>query len=198
MKHQINPMATKAAPRISSLFLGFALLSMASFSSVAAKTPSMSELLDNNGFQTLLFALQVTELTSALDNNKVTVFGPTDDVFDATAELLGCESAVDLAEKLLAIDVDGTDALTYVLTYHVYLGKLKDPRSILTAGTLETANGMDIIAGTGMYGQNVKGLVNAEPSNITTAAFKAKRGSTLYGIDSILLPIDPTGVCGES
>ena len=106
MKHQINPMATKAAPRISSLFLGFALLSMTSFSSVAADTPKMSELLDNNGFQTLLFALQVTELTSALDNNKVTVFGPTDDVFDATAELLGCESAVDLAEKLLAIDVD--------------------------------------------------------------------------------------------
>ena len=197
MSHQTNPLATKAATRISSLFLGFTLLSMASFSSFAASTPKMSELLDNNGFQTLLFALQATELTSVVDNNKVTLFGPTDDVFDATAELLGCASAVDLAEKLLAIDVDGTDALTYVLTYHVYLGKLKDPRSILTAGTLKTANGMSIVAGTGMYGQNVKGDVNAEPSNITTAAFKAKRGSTLYGIDSILLPIDPTGVCAE-
>lgn len=197
MTHQTNSAATKDAPRISSLFLGFALLSMASFSSFAAKTPKMSELLDNNGFQTLLFALESTGLTSVIDKNKVTLFGPTDDVFDATAEFLGCASAVDLAEKLLAIDVDGTDALTYVLTYHVYLGKLKDPRSILTAGTLETANGMSIIAGTGMYGQNVKGIVNDVPSNITTAAFKAKRGSTLYGIDSILLPIDPTGICDE-
>ncbi|MDH3986918.1 MAG: fasciclin domain-containing protein [Gammaproteobacteria bacterium] len=197
MSHQTKPLATKAATRISSLFLGFALLSMASFSSFAAKTPRMSELLDNNGFQTLLFALQATDLTSVIDNNKVTLFGPTDDVFDATAELLGCASAVDLAEKLLAIDVDGTDALTHVLTYHVYLGKLKDPRSILTAGKLDMANGKSIVAGTGMYGQNVKGDVNAEPSNITTAAFKAKRGSTLYGIDSILLPIDPTGVCAE-
>ena len=198
MTHQTNSVVTKAAPRISSLLLVFAFLSMASFSSLAAKTPKMSELLDNNGFQTLLFALQATELTSVIDNNKVTLFGPTDDVFDATAEILGCANAKDLAEKLLAIDVDGTDALTYVLTYHVYLGKLKDPRSILTAGTLETANGMSIIAGTGMFGQNVKGTVNNLPSNITTAAFKAKRGSTLYGIDSILLPIDPTGICDES
>ena len=198
MTHQTNSVATKAASRISSLFLGFALLSLASFSSFAANTPKMSELLDNNGFQTLLFALQATELTSVIDNNKVTLFGPTDDVFDATADFLGCANAIDLAEKLLAIDVDGTDALTYVLTYHVYLGKLKDPRSILTAGTLETANGMSIIAGTGMFGQNVKGIVNDVPSNITTSAFKAKRGSTLYGIDSILLPIDPTGICDES
>jgi uncharacterized surface protein with fasciclin (FAS1) repeats len=197
MTHQNDSLAIKTATRINSLFLGFALLSMASFSSVAAKTPKMSELLDNNGFQTLLFALEVTELTSVLDNNKVTVFAPTDDVFDATAELLGCTSAVDLAEKLLAIDVDGTDALTLVLTYHVYLGKLKDPSSILTAGTLETANGMSIIASTGMFGQNIKGIENTDPSYITTAGFKAKKGSTLYGIDSILLPINPAGVCGN-
>ena len=196
MTHQTISLADKATTRITSLFLGFALLSMASFSSFAGKTHKMSELLDNNGFQTLLFALEASGLTSVLDNNKVTLFGPTDDVFDETAAALGCANAVELATNLQGIDVNGTDGLTYVLTYHVYLGKLKDPMSLFTAGTLETANGQSIIAGTGKYGQNVKGDVNTEPSNITTAALKAKKGSTLYAIDAILLPVDPTGICG--
>ena len=85
MTHQTTSLADKAATRITSLFVGFALLSMASFSSFAGKTPKMSELLDNNGFQTLLFALEASGLTSVLDSNKVTLFGPTDDVFDETA-----------------------------------------------------------------------------------------------------------------
>lgn len=189
-------LAKSATARIGSLFVGFALLSMASFSSVAAKTPRMSDLLDNNGFKTLLFALETANLVSVIDDNKLTLFGPTDDVFQATADALGCSSVVELATNLLGIDVNGTDGLTYVLTYHVYFGKLKDPRSILTAGELETANGQTIEAGTGAMGQNVAGDFNAEPSNITTAAFKAKKGSFLYGIDQILLPVDPTGICG--
>ena len=195
MTHQYTSLVNKSAARIGSLLLGFAFLSMASFSSVAAKTQKMSELLDNNGFQTLLFALNATNLTSVIDGSKLTLFGPTDDVFEATAKALGCADVLDLAESLLAIDVNGTDALTLVLTYHVYPGKLKDPRSILTAGELETANGQSIVAGTGMNGQNVLGDFNATPSNITTDAFKAKKGSFLYGIDQILLPISPAGVC---
>lgn len=190
-----NPitLASTRLARISSLFLAFALLAMASQPSLAA--PSVSQILNNNGYQTLLFALDTTGLTSVVDGKKVTLFAPTDDVFDETADALGCENAVDLATRLLNIDVNGTDALTLVLTYHVYFGKLKDTLSILDAGELETANGESITTGVGKGGLFVQGAENAEPSYITTDGIKAKKSSYVYGIDSILLPINPAGVC---
>jgi uncharacterized surface protein with fasciclin (FAS1) repeats len=179
--------------RLSALCFGFVLLAAASLPSMAA--PKVTEILDNNGFQTLLFALETTGLDSVVDENRVTLFAPTDDVFAETAEALGCSDAVDLATRLLNIDINGTDALTYVLTYHVYLGKLKNSYSILSADTLETANGEFIATGVGKGGLFVEGIENAEPSNITTDGMKAKRSSYVYAIDSILLPISPAGVC---
>ena len=145
----------------------------------------------------MLFALDTTGLTSVVDENRVTLFAPTDDVFEETAIALGCTDAVDLATRLLNIDVNGTDALTTVLTYHAYLGKLKDTESILEAGTLQTANGESITTGVGKGGLYVMGVENAEPSYITTDGIKARKSSYVYAIDSILLPIDPTGVCSN-
>jgi uncharacterized surface protein with fasciclin (FAS1) repeats len=181
--------------RISTLMLSSLLLAAASTSTLAAG--KVSEILNNNGFQTLLFALDTTGLTSVVDENTVTLFAPTDDVFDETATALGCTDALDLATRLLNIDVNGTDALTAVLTYHVYLGRLRDTENILSAGTVPTANGESITAGVGKGGLYVKGVANAAPSFITTDGIKARKSSYVYAIDSILLPIDPTGVCAS-
>jgi uncharacterized surface protein with fasciclin (FAS1) repeats len=185
----------KNIARSASVFLVAGLLAMSSVSSLASA--KVSEILDNNGFQTLLFALDTTGLTSVVDENKVVLFAPTDDVFEETAIALGCTDALDLATRLLNIDVNGTDALTTVLTYHVYLGKLKDTESILDAGMLQTANGESITTGVGKGGLYVMGVENADPSYITTDGFKARKSSYVYAIDSILLPIDPTGVCSS-
>jgi uncharacterized surface protein with fasciclin (FAS1) repeats len=181
------------ATRFGALCFGFVLLAAATLPSMAA--PRVTEILDNNGFQTLLFALETTGLSAVVDENRVTLFAPTDDVFDETAVALGCSDAVDLATRLLNIDVNGTDALSYILTYHVYLGKLKNTYSILSADTLQTANGEFITTGVGKGGVFVEGIENAEPSNITTDSMKAKKSSYVYAIDSILLPISPAGVC---
>ena len=162
-----------------------------------AKTPTVSEILGNNGFQTLLFALDTTELTSVVDENRVVLFAPTDDVFEATAEALGCADVLELATNLLAIPVGDTNALAYVLTYHAYLGRVKNDYGLLSAGELLMASGDSVTVGVGQNGLNVKGIVNETPSNITTERFPAKRGSTVYAIDQILLPIDPAGVCGS-
>jgi len=159
-----------------------------------AKTPKVSQILNNNGFQTLLFALKTTELTSVLNENTVVLFAPTDDVFEATAEALGCEDAVDFATRLLGIPVGDTNALAYVLTYHAYLGKLTRNNELLSAGEIQMANGDTAITGVGQNGINVKGEINETPSFIT-AKFKARKDSRVYAIDQILLPIDPAGVC---
>jgi uncharacterized surface protein with fasciclin (FAS1) repeats len=161
-----------------------------------AKTPKVSEILDNNGFQTLLFALDTTDLTSVLDENRVVLFAPTDDVFEATADALGCADVLELATNLLNTPVGDTNALAYVLTYHAYLGRIKDNYELLSAGELQMASGDSVTTGVGQGGLYVKGIVNATPSTITTEAFKAKKGSSVYAIDQILLPIDPAGICG--
>jgi len=196
MTSQTIALTRSGSARSGTLLLAFALLAMASLPSVASSR--LSDLLNNNGFQTLLFALDTTGLTSVVDENRVTLFAPTDDVFDETAAALGCADALDLATRLLNIDVNGTDALTAVLTYHVYLGKLKRPADILTVGELQTANGESIMTGVGKGGLFVQGTENSGPSYITTPGIKAQKSSYLYAINSILLPIDASGVCADT
>ena len=65
--------------RIHSHLLAFTLLAAASLPAMAAQ--KVTQILDNNGFQTLLFALETTGLASVVDENRVTLFAPTDDVF---------------------------------------------------------------------------------------------------------------------
>ena len=179
-----------------SMQFGASLLAMLMLISVPAqaKTPKVSQILNNNGFETLLFALDATGLTDVLDENTVALFAPTDDVFKATAAALGCADVEDLAGRLFDIDVEGTDGLTYVLTYHAYLGKLTTEDRVLRAGEIQMVNGDTATTGVGQKGLNIKGDENETPSTIT-ARFKARRDSRVYAIDQILLPIDPTGIC---
>ena len=160
-----------------------------------SRIPKISEILHNNGFQTLLFALDATSLTAVLDENKVVLFAPTDDVFQATADALGCQDVEELATRLLNTPVGDTNALAYVLTYHASLGRYKNDYDVLSAGELQMVSGDTVTAGVNANGLYVKGIVNETASAVTTELFRAKRTSAVYGIDQILLPIDPTGIC---
>ena len=191
---QLTP---KSASHVVNQFAVVLALMLMLFTMTAqAKTPKVSEILDNNGFQTLLSALDAAQLTAVLDENTVVLFAPTDDVFEATADALGCTDVLELATNLLNTPVDDTNALAYVLTYHAYLGKLKNADDLLFAGTIQTANGDTVMTGVDQNGLSIKGNVNQTPSSIT-ARFNARDDSRVYAIDQILLPIDPTGICGS-
>lgn len=156
------------------------------------KTSLLSDTLSANGFGTLLFALDATDLTPILDSNYVTLFAPTDDVFEATATLLGCSSVGSLAGALLDIEVDdeGTDALTAILTYHAVLRKLGNERKLISKKTLYTVNGAAVEVGVDANGLYVKGDANGTNSSITTDGLTDRRYA-IYGIDQILLPFAP-------
>ena len=95
------------------------------------KLPRLSDALQAEGFETLKFALDTTGLTQVLDSNRVTLFAPTNDVFEATAEALGCDDALDLATRLLNIPVGDSNELAVVLTHHAALGVIKPVTSCL-------------------------------------------------------------------
>ena len=63
---------------------------------------------------------------------------------------------------------------------------------------LQTANGESVTTGVGKGGLYVMGIENAAPSYITIDGIKARKSSYVYAIDSILLPIDPAGVCSST
>lgn len=160
------------------------------------KKNKVSRILDNNGFQTLLFSLDTAGLTSVLDSNSVTLFGPTDDVFEGTAAALGCQDAVEFATNLFNTPVGDSNALAVVLSYHAYLGNLYDDKKVLKAGEIVMVSAGTVTTGVNMKGLYVKGDLNASASTITAGPFNAGWKSTVYAIDQILLPIDPTGICG--
>ena len=195
MKTKAISTSDKSYFRLNSLMFAFILLAFASMTSMAAS--SVSSILDNNGFKTLKTAIDLLGVTSDVDETTLTLFAPTDDVFDETARALGCKDAIDLATRLAGIDVNGTDALTYVVAYHAYAGSLATTESILSAGTLTTLIGDPITTGVGKEGLYVKGMINLSPSNITTDGIMSDNSSYVYAIDQILLPIDPLGVCAE-
>ena len=58
-------------------------------------------------------------------------------------------------------------------------------------------SGDTVTTGIGQNGLYVKGAVNETPSTITSGQFKSRKGYSVYAIDQILLPIDPTGICDE-
>ena len=186
--------STKSRKLLANTFMGAVMIMVMAMPAQAA-TPRVSDILNNNGFTTLLLVLDLTGLTSVLDANRVTLFAPTNDVFDETALALGCSDAVDLAERLFAIPVGDSNALAVVLSYHAYLGRFKNDYKLLEAGVLQMVSGDNVTTGVGAMGLNVKGIENDTPSNITTAAIKAKKKSSVYAIDQILLPISAEGVC---
>ncbi|TQV86273.1 hypothetical protein FKG94_01605 [Exilibacterium tricleocarpae] len=150
----------------------------------------LSDVLDSNGFGTLKFALDTTNLTSVLDENRVTLFAPTDDVFEATAAALGCSDALDLATRLINLQVGDTDALTAILTYHATLYTVRGKSRLLRAGSLHTVNGGSIQTGVNQGGLFVQGDANATASQITVDGISGYRW-VVYPINQILLPIAP-------
>lgn len=192
-KAECKPMPFSSIP-VAMLFTAAMMLALMTMPA-QAKNYTVSEILDNNGFQILLFALDATELTSEVDRGRLVLFAPTDDVFEATAEALGCTDVMELAGNLLNTPVGDTNALAYVLAYHVYPGRIKTAVDLLNAGDLEMASGDNVTTGVGANGQYVMGIVNETPSNLTTEGLRARKGAYIYGIDQILLPIDPTGIC---
>lgn len=154
------------------------------------RAPSLSDALELNGFATLKFALDTTELTPVLDSNRVTLFAPTDDVFEATAEALGCDNALDLATRLLEIPVGDGNALSAVLTYHAALGVTRTKYKLLNNSPRQTVNGESVTTGVNAAGLYVRGLANSEDSSITVEGIRGFRWA-IYPIDSILLPFAP-------
>lgn len=161
-----------------------------------ASESKLSEALDVEGLRTLKTVLELTDLISVLESNHVTVFAPTDDVFDATAEALGCKDATDLATKLLNTSAGDGSALAAILTYHAVLDKIDSTRRLLTHSPITTANGKEIKTGVNAKGLYVKGIANEAPSSITVEGITGK-AYVIYPIDSVLLPFElPSGLCG--
>lgn len=154
------------------------------------KAPALSDALEAHGFETLLFALDTTGLTSTLDGNRVTIFAPTNDVFEATAEALGCTDALDLATRLLNTPVGDSNALAVVLTHHARLGVIRSNYRILKSSPIKTLSGDEVTTGVNSEGLYVQGAANDTPSRITVEGIRGYRWA-IYPINAILLPFAP-------
>ncbi len=163
------------------------------------KSSELSNALEAEGFQTLRLALDLTGLLPVLDSNRVTLFAPTNDVFDATAEALGCTDALDLATRLINIPTgDGSNALADVLSYHAVLRVIRTNKKLLKSSPLHTASSGTVTTGVNSKGLFVKGEVNETPSSITVDGIRGHRW-VIYPIDSILLPFaPPADLCTSS
>lgn len=150
----------------------------------------LAEALELNGFETLKFALDTTGLTEVLNSNRVTLFAPTNDVFEDTAQALGCSDALDLATRLINIPVGDSNALVAVLSHHAVLTKLKSNTRLLSSSPLQTANGDTVMTGVNADGLYVLGAANATPASITVDGINGPRW-IIYPIDTILLPFAP-------
>lgn len=133
---------------------------------------TLSNVLEANGLTTLRTALEASGLLHTLNDNRVTVLAPTNDVFEATAKALGCVDgdengdAIKLALVLLDTPVGETDALTAILTLHAALNR-RDVTKLLLQKHVDTLNGENITTGVNARGVYVQAAGNPEPINIT-------------------------------
>lgn len=156
----------------------------------------LSDALEANGFETLKFALDTTGLTPVLDSNRVTLFAPTNDVFEATAKALGCTGALDLATRLIDIPVGDSNALAVILSNHAVLGVIKTSNKLLRYSPRQTVSGYELTTGVNSEGLAVQGEANDAASSITVEGIRGKRW-IIYPIDAILLPFSPPAdLCG--
>ena len=128
--------------------------------------------------------------TPVLNQNRVVVFAPTNDVFEETALALGCSDALDLATRLINTPVGDTNALVSILTYHAYLGRIRTGGALIKRGTVHTVNGADVTTGVNKNGIFVQGVANATASTVTTAPINGFR-FTVFPVNQILLPFAP-------
>lgn len=170
--------------------LAVAFLAAGTAGKAQAFGPTIGDALGANGFGTLAFALDVTDLVPVLESNLVTVFAPTDDVFEATAEALGCTDALDLATRLIGVPVGDSNALAEILTYHASLGVIRGSNQLIKNGDLSMVNGGVVETGVNANGLYVKGAGNATGSTITSTEIRGFFWR-IYPIDQILLPFAP-------
>ena len=187
---------SSAKSTLYTLIIAVILGSLALPASADWKRTSLSDVLDSNGFSTLKLALEITGLLPVLESNRVTVFAPTDDVFEATAQALGCTDALDLATRLIDIPVGDSDALSTILTYHATLRTVRSNSKLLRLKSLHMVNGDSVTTGVNAGGLYVKGEANATASNIVTTSIQGSR-FVVSPIDQILLPFaPPADLCG--
>lgn len=145
----------------------------------AADEGSIAEIAASNGsFNTLVAALDAAGLTGAVDScddEKLTVFAPTDAAFAAALEALGMT-----AEELLA----DTELLTSVLTYHVVAGEVP-ASTVVTLTEATTLNGAPI-----KITVSDSGVVLNDTVNVVTTDIQACNG-IIHVIDAVLLPPAP-------
>jgi transforming growth factor-beta-induced protein len=135
-----------------------------------ATKPDLLELLKNDGrFSTLVTALELTGLDSALTNDTaLTVFAPTDDAF--------AKVPADVLADLIA----NPEALKTVLLYHVVSGD-ESAKELLRQRKVETLQGADVV----VYYWRGKVFVNK--SQVIAADLEARNGR-VHGINAVLLP----------
>ena len=142
-----------------------------------------------NGFGTLAFALNAAGLDKVLDSkhDRFTVFAPTDEAFQALADVLTGGDVGALANALV-----GADLLDDVLLYHVADRRLS-LRGLLKRGEIKTAIGEKLTSAVGNGGVSVQGINNETPSNIVVEGIQTRNG-VIYPIDQVLINIDPAAL----
>jgi len=140
-----------------------------------ADDPTATAASNNPLLSTLVAAVGAADLGDTLNDTSAsyTVFAPFNGAFDkldpATVEAL----TTDPAQK---------DALTDILTYHVYAGEKMDVDALAEAGSLEMVNGdtVEIEASGDTLEINGESMVIC--GNVTTA------NATVHIIDTVLMP----------
>jgi uncharacterized surface protein with fasciclin (FAS1) repeats len=136
----------------------------------AAATGTIVEVATENGFSTLVTAVEAAGLTETLSGEgPFTVFAPTDEAFAALPE--------GTLDALLA----DTDALSDVLTYHVVSGDLK-AADVVELDSVDTLQGEAIAITVEDDVVTLNGT-----AKIVTADVAASNG-TIHVIDAVLTP----------
>ena len=132
---------------------------------------SIYEVAADNGFTTLLAAVDAAGLKSTLESDgPFTVFAPTDDAFAALP--------AGTVEALL--QPENIDALTDILTYHVVSGRVNSSQVV----NLESAT---TLQGQSVNIEVIEGSVFINGARVSVVDVEADNG-IIHVIDSVLLP----------
>jgi uncharacterized surface protein with fasciclin (FAS1) repeats len=134
----------------------------------------MDILRDNAGYSTLVAAIEAAGLEDALSGSTdLTLFGPTNEAFDAALGALGLT-----AEQLLA----DTETLTSVLLYHVAAGEL-------LASDVVGMDRIEMLDGNYADIALMNGGAYIENAQITRTDINVSNG-VIHVIDAVILPPD--------
>jgi transforming growth factor-beta-induced protein len=139
----------------------------------AAAQPNIMDILRaNSGWSTLVAAIEAAGLEGALSgSDNLTLFGPTNEAFDAALGALGIT-----AEQLLA----DTDTLTSILLYHVAAGEL-------FAADVVSMDRIKMLDGNTADVMLMNGDAYIENAQITRTDIDVSNG-VVHVIDAVILP----------